>query len=217
MSETPREELVRRLSAYPKDALPFFQHGFSVASSLTETDRRFVFNEVIGSFKRGTRRIESDEIRLATGLPQRESDQLASVYSLVIGLLSETTASANDFVEAARGILFSPDHEPVALSIAQAICESRAEIKATVDRSQLAGEVLPSLFTFDVAVDLRVRVVSGEVLASVPVAVVHIDTDTDNHELWVQLSAGDIESVIKSLSKALEDMKIAETLAPRKS
>ncbi|HEY8333603.1 MAG TPA: hypothetical protein VIQ05_07390 [Tardiphaga sp.] len=217
MPETAQEELTRRLAAYPKEALPYLKHGFVEASNLSEEVRRLVLAEMIENFKRGTRRLDSSALGEVTKLPERESEQIASVYSLVIGLLSESAANPSEFVEAAKGVLFFPEQAAVAKSIAAAVCASRDEIKKTVARTQLAGEVLPSLYTFDLAVDLRIRVVDGKVVTSAPVAVVHIDTDAEDHEIWVQLGRGDIESMIRTLSKALEDMKIAETLTGRKT
>ena len=217
MPETAREELSRRLAAYPKEALPYLKHGFVAASELSEDIRHLVLAEMIENFKRGTRRLDSSALCAVTKLPQRESEQIASIYSLAIGLLSDTEATPNDFVEAAKGIVFFPEQEVVAKSIATSICASRDEIKRTVARTQLAGEVLPSLYTFDVAIDLRIRVIDGKIATSAPVAIVHIDTDADDHDVWLQLGRGDIESIIRTLKKALEDLQVAETLVSSKS
>jgi hypothetical protein len=67
-----------------------------------------------------------------------------------------------------------------------------------------------------VAVDMRFRIIDAEVKLSVPIALLHIDTDA-NEELWVQLTRGDVEDTIEKLSKCLEDMKLIETLSFRKS
>jgi hypothetical protein len=127
-------------------------------------------------------------------------------------LLSETTATPDDFVEAATGVIFLEGDRAVARSIASEVCDARSEITKTVARTQLAGEVLPSLYTFDVAIDLRVRVENKAIVASVPVAVLHIDTDAEDHEIWVQLTKGDIDNIIRTLTRALEDMQVAEGL-----
>jgi hypothetical protein len=135
---------------------------------------------------------------------------------LVIGLLSDSSATPEDFVSSAKGILFLPEYEAAARSVAQAICKHRPEISTTVETAQLAGAVLPSLASFDVAVDLRVKVSDGTVVAGVPVAVTSINTDADGQSLCLQLSVGDLEDVIQKLSDSLEQMKVAETLLLRK-
>jgi hypothetical protein len=38
----------------------------------------------------------------------------------------------------------------------------------------------------------------------------HIDTDAEQQELWLQLSKGDLEDLIRRLSECLEGMKVAE-------
>jgi hypothetical protein len=171
---------------------------------------------MISNFQRGTRRLDSSNLQEITGLSTSIAEQVASVYSLVIGLLSETTATPDEFVQAAVDKLFLEKDQIAARSIVAAVCEARGEINQTVARTQLAGEVLPSLYTFDVAVDLRVRVEKGSVVTSVPVAVLHIDTDADNHEIWLQLTKGDIDNLIRTLTKTLQDMQVAEGLAPPK-
>ena len=76
---------------------------------------------------------------------------------------------------------------------------------------------MPSLYSFDVAVDLRVRIEDGKVRTTIPVAIVHLDTDSENQEIWVQLSTSDIDFIIKRLLRAQDDMKIAESLLSRRS
>ncbi|MGY2808686.1 hypothetical protein [Bradyrhizobium sp. USDA 4506] len=177
------EELEGRLSRYPQQALLFFQAGFSSAASLPEEARRHVLAEMISNFQRGTRRLDSSNLRKITGLSENGADQLATVYSLVIGLLSETTATPDEFIVAAENKVFLEKDRSVAKSIATEVCNARPKIQETVARTRLAGEVLPSLSTFDLSIDVRVRVENGAIGIAVPVAVVHIDTDADNRDL----------------------------------
>ncbi|WP_158812509.1 hypothetical protein [Methylocapsa sp. S129] len=216
MPESPKEELARRLAIYPEGALPFFDSGFAVAALLTNEIRKLVLAEVIDNLKRGSRNLSGSALRGITKLSERDNEQLASVYSVIIGLLSESSATPDDFVAAAKGILFTPPHEDIAKSIADSICSAQSEIADMVGRAQLAGEVLPSLAAFDIVVDVRIRVIDGEIKTSIPVAILHVDTDAADQELWVQLSRGDIEETIRKLSKCVADMQLAETLVLRK-
>jgi hypothetical protein len=70
--------------------------------------------------------------------------------------------------------------------------------------------------TFDVTIDVRLRISDRSVKTGVPVAIVHIDTDAVNRELWLQLTRGDVEDTIKTLSQSLEDMKVAEEFILKK-
>jgi hypothetical protein len=147
----------------------------------------------------------------------RDAERLASAYSIIIGLLSESEASAEQFAEAARNKLFNEEDELTAFTIATLACEHRDELKAGIERAQLAGAVLPSLIRFELEVDFRVRVSEGTIKTGVPIAVVHIDTDATAQEMWLQLSRGDVEDMIKKLNDTLESMNVAETLASQVS
>ena len=217
MAETPGEELARRLERYPKEALSFFDSAFATAATVPPEVRRQVLREVVDSFTRGTRRLDGSTLRAVTSLSAREAEEVASVYSVVIGLLSEFSATPDEFVTRAKGILFSPEQEQIARSIAVSICEARPGIDGIVERAQLAGEVLPSLDTFDIVVDVRIRVVDGIVKTFVPVAIVHIDTDVAVQEMFLQMSRGDVETAIRKLTTCLDEMKMAEKLSFRKN
>jgi hypothetical protein len=83
------------------------------------------------------------------------------------------------------------------------------------DRAQLAGEVLPSLLALDMAVDIRIRVSDGGLKTFVPVAILHLDTDTPQG-VWVQLTKGEVQETIDQLTRCLEELSLAETLIGRK-
>jgi hypothetical protein len=46
----------------------------------------------------------------------------------------------------------------------------------------------------------------------VPVALAHIDTDTDNTEFWFQLSRADISMLLDKLTKCAREMDLSEEL-----
>jgi hypothetical protein len=50
---------------------------------------------------------------------------------------------------------------------------------------------------------------------AVPVALVHLDTDVSNRELWFQMTRGDVEAVIERLTRVLQQMDVAEKLFPK--
>jgi hypothetical protein len=162
----------------------------------------------------GPARTEALSLRALEALSPRELDQVGYVYSLVIGLLLESHVTVLDFVEATRDQLFAPDQEATFRSIVDSICTSREEIRANVDQAQLAGAVLPSLETLDIAVDIRIRVSDGAVKTSVPVALLHLGTDS-RQEVWVQLTKGEVQDTINQLSRCLEELNLAETLVER--
>jgi len=210
MAETPREHLARRLADYPNVARGYFNAGFIAAARLSKDERDRVLAELVKSFQSGVREVSSSAIAQIASVEAKAADRIGLIYSITIGMLSETSATPEDFVATASGVLFEPAQQGVALEIATAICAHRDSIKAAVERAQLSGMVLPSLSAFEVAVDIRVRMSDGKITAAVPVTVAHIDTDGDRQELWVQLSTGDIENITKKLTDCLDEMRQAE-------
>ena len=92
-----------------------------------------------------------------------------------------------------------------------------AEGKLNVHKMSLESEVLPYLLDFEVAVDLRLGYgPTGEnVEFAVPVAMVHVDTDSYNQEVWFQAGITQIETMIERLQMAAERMKAADSLAKK--
>lgn len=210
MPETSRDEIARRIGAYAAHVRPYFKTAFAAASEASETARAAILEKLIETLKGGRRGISGTDLAQIGPFTADVADQLATVYSLMIGMFSESTATADDFVDAAKDILFEPVNEPVVRSIALAICNRRAEIDLTVSVAQLAGVVLPSLRSISVAVDVRVKVDDGAVTLAVPVVVMQISTDVDERDLFLQLSKGDVEQVILKLQGILKDIEIAQ-------
>lgn len=83
---------------------------------------------------------------------------------------------------------------------------SRAELERSFSRRRLAASVLPALELFDVTIDLRFRFKDKQIAESVPVAIVHIDTDVYNQEIWFQLAQDDVDEMIKKLEDARDQL-----------
>jgi hypothetical protein len=209
MPETARYELARRIEEYPTGARTFFKSAFAAASKLPEDVQHLIFQHIRQNIARGVRHVEGSTLQPITKLGARESEQIASVYTLVIGLLAELDVTADQFVALAKDVLFDPEHEGTALSIARSIVADRTELALIVERTQLAGEVLPSLSALSIVVDLRLLIENGSVKTNVPVAIARIDTDSDQ-KLLIQLTLGEVEDMIKQLSETLQSMKTVE-------
>lgn len=208
----PRDALTRNIGGFPDEALSFFRSAFSIVAVLGEDARKRVFGEMVANFRRGRRRVDGAMLTAITGLSSRDCDQIASVYTVVIALLSETGATPDEFVEIGRGKLFTPQHEHLAREIAVGICEERGDLNASIEQAKLAGLVLPSLDSMETTVDLRLRITEGKVTASVPVTIVHIATDAGDEGLWLQLTRSDVEDMIKKLQDCLAGMSAAERI-----
>ena len=211
MVDSSPDELARRIAQY-STAYPFFQESFALAARLSEDQLGQILTALLKSFARGRRQIAGTDLRALTGLSSSASERVASVFSLLIGLLSEVEATPEDFVTTASGQLFREADAGAALFIARQVCERRDEINVMVERAQLAGEILPSYTSCSIALDVRVKIVEGKVRASVPVAIARLETDVDSEAVYFQMGQGDLEDIVAIFSKALDDLKIAASI-----
>jgi hypothetical protein len=69
--------------------------------------------------------------------------------------LTETSASAGEFVTIGRGKFFEDDQAATIDAVARQIIGQRTELQESMAREAIAARVLPSLTGFDVAIDVR--------------------------------------------------------------
>ena len=212
MSENNIEELKAQFALYPDEARRFFRSGFDVASRLSVNDRKTALAEFLSHALRGKRLGSGISLSPIPGLNKREMDQLAATFSVVVGILTDSNATARDFSDAATGNLFDEQHSEAAMSLATLVCEQRAALSTALQKAQLSGSVLPSLEQFNLAVDLRLKIAEGVVRTSVPVVVAYISTDVDGKSLGFQMTKTDVEEMINKLQEISEAIKTAETL-----
>src|SRR6266567_1233797 len=77
-----------------------------IASALSEEDRQKTTQFVLDQFRNDVRQFDSDELSAVINLPQSDAAGLTATLSMTIALLTETAASAAEFVETARDKLF---------------------------------------------------------------------------------------------------------------
>ncbi len=140
-------------------------------------------------------------------MPARDARKLVSGFSAMVALLTENPVSVDDFIGAAEKMILTPESVPAARVAAKLIVDFRGDLEKSISRRRLAASVLPALDFFDVAVDLRFRFKDAKVEDAVPVAVVRIDTDAFNQQMWVQLALEDVDDVIRKLEQARVQMR----------
>ena len=92
-----------------------------------------------------------------------------------------------------------------------------AEGRVNVQKMSLEAEVLPYLMDFEATVDVRLGYgpTGNNVEFAVPVAMLHVDTDSYNQEIWFQAGITQIETMIERLQVVAERMKAADSLAKK--
>ena len=160
--------------------------AYDFASSLDDDTWREAIETLLRDIKKGGSFFDVDGLAAALRLQTNEVRKLVSGFSATIALLTQTTASAQQFVEAARQkSLLGENGIARALAAATLIADARPDLERIFSRRRLASAVLPTLELFDISVDVRFRFKGDQIEESVPIAVVHIDTDAQHHELWI--------------------------------
>jgi hypothetical protein len=208
---TPHRSVRDVVADFPDRVKAASRRGFSLASKLPESDRERLIREFVTQLQDGGVGIPIAPIARALGMPNSQAAELVTAMSLVSGLLGSEGYSAEDVLTGGESQLFDTSNATVARAIVVSILQHAGKsFQSDFERRTLATENLPSLTSFDVTVDLRLKIENEEVKDGVPVAIVHIDTDAANRELWLQLTRGDVKTLIDTLTDAQKRMEVAE-------
>jgi hypothetical protein len=207
------DRLSHAIDEFPPRGLALARQGFAIAGALSETQKAKAVDFVLDQFRKGGGQFDSSgDLPAEVDLPRTDRVRLTAALSITIGLLTDTEVSAAEFVDVARGKLFDPVNEESTHAIATAIVDQRHGLSESLSRRRLAVSILPHLTEFEVTVDVRIQFDDDKPTESVSVAIVHIDTDSTNQEIWLQLTRLDIENIQRRLTRALDQMTVSEEL-----
>jgi hypothetical protein len=196
----------------PTSIKTFVSEGFAALAKIPASKREELMQVVLGSIDSGSL-VEETEAQTKFGLSSDDSRQMLLAAGLIASTLSrrrEDTAEAIvDELEKA-GALNVADR-PAILSFASQVIEDLPTVKKAVERSQLASVVFPSLSQFQTAVDVRLGFEKNRIAFSVPVVLVHIDTDAQGQEIWFQLTRRQVQKIVEDLQESLKQMSVADT------
>jgi hypothetical protein len=209
--ESQLERLSRRLSDLPEPAIGGIRLGFSKLSALDAQKRSEIVNAILKQLGEEVSPRPS-EIAESLGLAVPDVADMALAVSVAFGVLVDLDVTPSDFVSAVSERFLDDRSRPAASELAQLIVAQRVQLKEAIEDSSLANTVLPSITSIGVEVDLRLRFGESQLERSVPVAVVHIDTDCENQEIWFQLKRAEIERLIRKLEVARRQMDLAARL-----
>jgi hypothetical protein len=214
----PINRLSSQIAEFPERGKVAARQGFEILRGLSEADRTKAVELMFSSFEKGGGGSVDTEL-LAKEIPsltrRGDAGRTMTALSIAFALVTQNEVSSAEFVQAGTGKLFDANSEATASSIANVVIARRATLARAMERNRLASAVLPSLALFDVSVDLRIRFQDGKAQESVPVALAHIDTDTDNNEIWFQMSRADVDTMIEKLQNTATEMDSAEELIRR--
>jgi len=202
------------LSDIPPVVRAFLKEGFSVLQRLYPTSRQKVLEVIEETVKSGFE-LEGKDIRPRLNISETESRQLLAALNFLGLYIASSTSEASivSAVESMKEAELISDTEAPAVQDVLGTLVQHPSIKGDLETARLASALLPSLLSFDTTVDVRVRVRQNQVAMSVPVLIVHLDTDASDQEIWFQLSKRQVQKMIDEFTMALNQMEVAEKWA----
>ena len=144
-----------------------------------------------------------------TGIPIQNAGPVRLALGMMVETLSDTRITVEDFLDA--GLLNSAftqgDRRGVG-RLAKLIVGARAEFQEQSKIVQLQNAVLPSLTTFELALDSRIKISNRKVVRSVPVVLAYADTDSEGQVIWFQMDEGMVLDLRDKLNVMLDQIKI---------
>lgn len=199
------------LADIPSGPAKYVQRGLGTLSKFTNDQARQISNLIIEGFHKGGGHVEPKTIREEFELSEEDANDLALAMAVMVGVLSARGETAQEFVDAAVDRKFlEAAHSAQVLNVANIFISSRSDINEAIERQTLASEVLPSLQSFDLTIELRLGFENNNIKRIMPIAVVHLDTDTFQQEIWFQLTKFEMKKMIDKLKEGLDQMKLAE-------
>jgi len=201
------EALARAPRAFREQA----QKGFRVLAALGSDHHRAVIDGVMAALENRQSAMTDLGKRLLLS-PEQTSGLFAAAMLLVPLLVSRS--SPEEFKAEAIKVGFLPlEVAEGIMPFAGSVLENKEALNRAIRRSSLSSQVWPSLSGVDIVVDVRMDFEDEEVFETMPVAVCHIETDTDKAEIWFQASKSQMEHFRSDLDEAIKRMEIAETWA----
>jgi hypothetical protein len=188
----------------------FLKPGFSVLTRIPPHLYGRLTKEFVETV--GPSHLRNDgKVAVGLGVKEDEVGPLLAAVSVVGLSLSQTEETADNFVAAAlKAKVINDAEKATLLAFAQGIVKDRIHLAAVLGRSQVVSEVLPTLTDFETTIDVRPVFEKGQIVGSVPIILVHMDTDASDMELWFQISKNDLQHVLESLSDSLRRVEQAE-------
>jgi hypothetical protein len=154
---------------------------------------------------------DEDEFAGKIGLSKQEAINILSTASFLYYILSSGKYTADSFIREMNEAQLLPEERNQDIRVfIEAIIHELPAVKEEMDQFAIASEILPSLQSFLITVDLRLKFNADSISSATPVAIAQVDTDGEGQVVWFQMNAMQVERLILDLQKTLEKMRIAD-------
>jgi hypothetical protein len=189
------------------------EKGFVVLASVPEKNYDHIVETAIVMME--SQRPPIEELQKVLNLNQSDAGRVFSAAMVVVPLFDKTTTVDEFFDAAIKAKLIDASIYPKLKPFVERVASRGPEIATAIRKATLTDQCLPSFFDMDVIVDLRIGFEEGRVDVAVPVALIHIDTDAEQEELWFQCSKQQLILIKDDIEAALKKMDAAEAWGSR--
>jgi hypothetical protein len=212
----PRIErpLADSLSEVPRAFRIQAQSGFKVLASVSKQHYAEILKAVVVVLE--SRKAPLEELEKHLGLSQSDLSSLIAASMLTVPILGSSGGTPEEFLAALVKVDLVPaELVPNIRPFIETVVAERLQLGRAMRQAALPSQVLPFLSDVEIVVDLRVGFEGDAVLDTVPVAVLHIDTDADGAEIWFQASKSQMERLKLDIDEAVKRMEAAEAWSQR--
>ena len=201
------------MASIPSSFASYIRRGFSVLAGIPPVRYPLLIEQVVDSIDSPMLRGE-EKLASQFGVKEEDASPLLAAVSLVCVSMSATDETPESFVTVASEVkIVDEAHKASLLELTGLVARSRGRLKEDLQKSRTALRILPALTDFETAVDVRPIFKRDEIASTVPVTLVHIDTDTTHHEIWFQMSKTQLKFVIENLQDSLRRIELLERWA----
>jgi hypothetical protein len=196
-------------SDLPRSAKTFLMGGLNILARIHSSQPGIIVRIAVEAAA-GVEPTVSD-LSAKFGLNERDSQALVGAISFLVLVLSHPNPEPVPTV--VEGLVAAEVLDSAAkAAVATVLNDVNREATATAAfrRSSIATRLLPALTELNSVIDVRLDFEKDQPTVAVPVALVHIDTDTADHEIRFQMTKRQLEEVIEELRKTLSRIEAAE-------
>jgi hypothetical protein len=160
---------------------------------------------------------DAAELAEAIEVSEEDASYIANGITFLAALIAAfDDKSTQELIESlSKHGFVTEDSQSIAGAWIDELKEHSAQFKVELDQSSIANEVLPSLTSFKLALDLRVGKTTDGVNPIVPVAVGFLDTDGEGQCAWFQMTKPQVKWLQQQFTELVERFERAEQLVAK--
>ena len=193
----------------PPDAVKRTLHeGFKTIAQLDQKQHELLLAWAL-KMRPGGSPGDTSSIVSEAGIPNENAGPVRLAVGMMVETLSDTRNTVEDFLDAGlEKSAFTQDDSHAIRRLAELIVGAHAKFQENSKIVQLQNAVLPSLTTFELAIDTRNQFSDQKLIRSLPVVLAYLDTDSEGQVIWFQMDEGVVLDLRDKLNLVLDRIQI---------